>query len=287
MEQVKTSPTLRDPYTMIQELETSLYILNSLNDQISQLGNDITFNFNKIYQHIFTNWKQSQKRNQTEERQEIIRSNPIKEEKKEQVKVLIEIPQDCSTKVDSNQKASETITSIEPSEVDNQNMKRKKDSEALLKKIAERSKEVKKFRIINVFKNKIRKDFKIDSMTRKLNLDFLGYILSSNSIKSNFNEADLIQIKNSLTYASCFRLKFISKHFSKLRDLFEDYLKSSRFEKLFESVRTKYDQDYTRLFYRHALNFTNYFQVSSNNKERKYCTSEGAIKAPYYFDSTQ
>jgi hypothetical protein len=51
----------------------------------------------------------------------------------------------------------------------------------------------------------------------------------------------------------------MNKKYPKFTDIYNEYLNSSYFKKLFFSIKRKYDNEYQKLFFRHSFNFLNFY----------------------------
>jgi hypothetical protein len=65
--------------------------------------------------------------------------------------------------------------------------------------------------------------------------------------------------KHSVRYTSRSKFKELDEKFPEFKFIYEDYLKSESFRNLINTIRGKYDSEYLKLFFRHAINFINYF----------------------------
>lgn len=122
-----------------------------------------------------------------------------------------------------------------------------------------RSKENKRhFQVVYIFKNKIKRMYRIDCMTRKINVNFYHY-LKDNYTVLNINEELLEFFRNNIRYTSRTKFQELDKKYPKFKDIYDNYLKSEKFKKLVLMIKTKYDDEYLRLFFRHSINFLNFY----------------------------
>jgi hypothetical protein len=66
----------------------------------------------------------------------------------------------------------------------------------------------------------------------------------------------------------------MNKKYPKFTDIYNGYLNSSYFKKLFFSIKRKYDNEYQKLFFRHSFNFLNFYlkendPIENNTKKMK------------------
>jgi hypothetical protein len=67
------------------------------------------------------------------------------------------------------------------------------------------------------------------------------------------------EIKYNIRYTSRAKYKEINERFPNFQDIYNDYLASPYFRRLFNSIKRKYDVEYQKLFLRNALNFLNIY----------------------------
>ena len=51
----------------------------------------------------------------------------------------------------------------------------------------------------------------------------------------------------------------LDQKYPHFKQVYEDYLKSEKFKSLIDKIRCKYDDEYVQLFFRHSLNFLNFY----------------------------
>lgn len=124
------------------------------------------------------------------------------------------------------------------------------------------------FQVVYMFKNKIKRMYRIDCMTRKINVNFFHYI-KENYKRLDINDELLEFFKNNIRYTSRTKFQEIDKKYPNFKIIYEDYLKSDKFKKLIINIKNKYDEEYLKLFFRHSKNFLNFYLKDSGNGEEE------------------
>lgn len=73
------------------------------------------------------------------------------------------------------------------------------------------------------------------------------------------NEELLDFFRSNIRYTSRSKFQELDKKYPKFKEIYDDYLKSNKFRKLVGMIRSKYDDEYLRLFFRHSINFLNFY----------------------------
>jgi hypothetical protein len=115
--------------------------------------------------------------------------------------------------------------------------------------------------------------YRIDCMTRKINVNFYHYI-KENYKKLNINDELLDFFKNNIRYTSRTKFQEIDKKYPNFKKIYDDYLKSDKFKKLILNIKNKYDEEYLKLFFRHSKNFLNFYLREASKEEE---AKEGMI----------
>ncbi len=100
--------------------------------------------------------------------------------------------------------------------------------------------------------------YRIDCMTRKINVNFYHYI-KENQKNFNLNDELLEFFKGNIRFTSKSKFQEINKKYPDFKLIYDDYLKSDRFKKLILNIKNKYDEEYLKLFFRHSKNFLNFY----------------------------
>ena len=108
--------------------------------------------------------------------------------------------------------------------------------------------------------------YRIDCMTRKINVNFYHYI-KENYKKLNINDELLDFFKNNIRYTSRTKFQEIDKKYPNFKKIYDDYLKSDKFKKLILNIKNKYDEEYLKLFFRHSKNFLNFYLREASKEE--------------------
>jgi hypothetical protein len=114
--------------------------------------------------------------------------------------------------------------------------------------------------------------YRIDCMTRKINVNFYHYI-RENHRKMNLNEELVDFFRNNIRYTSRNKFVEIDKKYPYFKDIYDQYLKSERFKKLILNIKLKYDDEYLKLFFRHSRNFLNFY-LKDNKSNKDYDNKE-------------
>jgi flagellar basal body rod protein FlgB len=114
------------------------------------------------------------------------------------------------------------------------------------------------FQVFYIFRNKIKRMYRIDCMTRKINVNFFHYI-KENYNNLNINEELLEFFKSNIRYTSRTKFQDLNIKYPKFKEIYDGYLKSPQFKKLVNMIRNKYDDEYLKLFFRHSINFLNFY----------------------------
>lgn len=115
--------------------------------------------------------------------------------------------------------------------------------------------------------------YRIDCMTRKINVNFYHYI-RENHKRLNLTEELVEFFRNNIRYTSRNKFLEIDKKYPYFKEIYDEYLKSDRFKKLILNIKLKYDDEYLKLFFRHSRNFLNfYLKDSKNSKDKRDYTS--------------
>ncbi len=117
-----------------------------------------------------------------------------------------------------------------------------------------------------MFKNKIKRMYRIDCMTRKINVNFYHY-LKDNSRKLSLDNELIEYFKNNIRYTSRSKFQEIDKKYPNFKSIYDDYLLSDKFKKLIMNIKNKYDDEYLKLFFRHSKNFLNFYLKDNDNIE--------------------
>ena len=107
-----------------------------------------------------------------------------------------------------------------------------------------------------MFKNKIRRVYRIDKVNKKLNTNLLSFLKEN---KETLNVADdlLDYFKNSVSHFKKNVNFDLKKKFPKFKIIYEEFLKSDKFKKFIMLIKNKHDEEYLKLFFRHTKNFLN------------------------------
>jgi hypothetical protein len=108
--------------------------------------------------------------------------------------------------------------------------------------------------------------YRIDCMTRKINVNFYHYI-KENYKRLNINDELLEFFKNNIRYTSRTKFQEIDKKYPNFKKIYDDYLKSDKFKKLILNIKNKYDEEYLKLFFRHSKNFLNFYLREPTKEE--------------------
>ncbi len=75
----------------------------------------------------------------------------------------------------------------------------------------------------------------------------------------DINEELLEFFRTNIRYTSRSKFQELDKKYPNFKKIYEDYLKSDKFKKLVNLIKSKYDEEYLRLFFRHSINFLNFY----------------------------
>ena len=75
----------------------------------------------------------------------------------------------------------------------------------------------------------------------------------------NINEELLEFFRTNIRYTSRTKFQELDKKYPNFKDVYEGYLKSDKFKKLVNMIKCKYDEEYLKLFFRHSINFLNFY----------------------------
>jgi hypothetical protein len=65
--------------------------------------------------------------------------------------------------------------------------------------------------------------------------------------------------RTNIRYTSRSKFQELDKKYPNFKDIYEEYLRSEQFKKLVNMIKNKYDDEYLRLFFRHSINFLNFY----------------------------
>ena len=78
---------------------------------------------------------------------------------------------------------------------------------------------------------------------------------------------DLLEyIRNNIRFSNKSRFSDLEKKFTNLRNFYEEFLKSDKYKKMINIIKTKHDEEYLKIFFRHSKNFLNLYI-----KDTSYC----------------
>jgi hypothetical protein len=103
--------------------------------------------------------------------------------------------------------------------------------------------------------------------------------LKENYTNLQINEELLEFFRSNIRFTSRSKFQEIDQKYPYFKDIYEEYLKSDMFKKLVGMIKCKYDDEYLRLFFRHAINFLNYYLKEKdievpNKKKMKKCNKK-------------
>src|SRR5690348_16409459 len=75
----------------------------------------------------------------------------------------------------------------------------------------------------------------------------------------DINDELLDFFRNNIRYTSRNKFQELDKKYPHFKDIYEGYLQSDQFKKLINMIKSKYDDEYLRLFFRHSINFLNFY----------------------------
>jgi hypothetical protein len=65
--------------------------------------------------------------------------------------------------------------------------------------------------------------------------------------------------KNNIKFSTRNKILDLEKKYPKFRSVYEEFLKSEKFKKMINIIKTKHDEEYLKLFFRHTKNFLNLY----------------------------
>ena len=74
--------------------------------------------------------------------------------------------------------------------------------------------------------------------------------------------------KNNIRFSTKNKFMDLEKKYPKFRTIYEEFLKSEKFKKMINVIKTKHDEEYLKLFFRHTKNFLNLYL-----RDSPYCKS--------------
>lgn len=83
--------------------------------------------------------------------------------------------------------------------------------------------------------------------------------MKENSERLKITEELLEFFKNNVRYTSKHKFFELDKKYPLFRNIYEEFLKSEKFKKMINIVKTKHDEEYLKLFFRHSKNFLNLY----------------------------
>jgi hypothetical protein len=125
--------------------------------------------------------------------------------------------------------------------------------------------------------------YRIDCMTRKINVNFYHYI-KENQKHLNLNDELLEFFKGNIRFTSKNKFQEIDKKYPHFKLIYDDYLKSDRFKRLILNIKNKYDDEYLKLFFRHSKNFLNFYLRDTTNDEDEDDNEKQQDKASKFED---
>ena len=78
-------------------------------------------------------------------------------------------------------------------------------------------------------------------------------------IESGIDDRLINLFKNNLRFTSKNKFLIKESEFPDLREIYNNYLKSSRFNGLMQKIKNKYEYEYVKLFFRHSIRFLDYY----------------------------
>ena len=73
-------------------------------------------------------------------------------------------------------------------------------------------------------------------------------------------------LRNNIRFSNKSRFSDLEKKFTNLRNFYEEFLKSDKYKKMINIIKTKHDEEYLKIFFRHSKNFLNLYI-----KDTSYC----------------
>ena len=118
-----------------------------------------------------------------------------------------------------------------------------------------------------VFKNKIQRTYRIDKVNKKLIMNLLNF-LKENREKLKISDELIEFIKKTYPITRENSIELNNK-FPNFKSIYDEFLKSDKFKKIIMLIKTKYDEEYLKLFFRHTKNFLS-FHLLSNIHNKTY-----------------
>lgn len=66
-------------------------------------------------------------------------------------------------------------------------------------------------------------------------------------------------VRNNIRFTSKNKFHHIEEKYPNFKKYYEEYLESDKFKNLIKNIKSKYDHEYVKLFFRHSMNFLNYY----------------------------
>ena len=126
-------------------------------------------------------------------------------------------------------------------------------SEKKIESLNKIKKEKKDERIVKlVYKlNEKEKLYRIDSMTRLINISFYEFI--NENLDCLSLEREVIEIfRRNIKYISKAKFSLIENYFDDVRIAYEKFLNSEKYKKLYLSIKNRNDEEYLKIFTRHS-----------------------------------
>ena len=82
---------------------------------------------------------------------------------------------------------------------------------------------------------------------------------------------ELLEIfRANIRYTSRTKFQEMDKNYPQFKEIYNEYLKSAKFQRLVNIIKKKYDDVYLKLFFRHSINFLNFnLKEKDLNEENK------------------
>lgn len=93
----------------------------------------------------------------------------------------------------------------------------------------------------------------------------------------NLSESFMEDIRNIIRLNTRCKFREINEKYENFCDIYNGYIRSNSFKRLFNLIKKKYDVVYQKLFLRHALNFLNIYlreQDPPEFEKKKYQKNE-------------
>jgi hypothetical protein len=114
------------------------------------------------------------------------------------------------------------------------------------------------FQVFFAFRTKVKRMYRFDCMTRKINVNFYHFI-KENSSTLGVDSTFISLFRSLIRHTSRKNFKDLYKKYPQFKRYYNSYLNSTTFKKLVHQTKTKYDDEYMRLFFRHSINFLNFY----------------------------